>query len=261
MKTMRRPMLAMSAILLAFWPVAVAGQAGSKQAPGSAPEWPEIVVDGWRDIVVNGRARRCTPLPGDPLDKVDVSPSFGEKSRLSEVIPVGPGRFAFEANDEKITGPDFWQRVGVGIDQYVFRAPRGGKPMCIGGRMPDSGDFAGFRRIVDAAPFRGRRVRFTAWVATGEAHAVTFFLAAGYKQRTLYNGGNTNNRPLGGNHGWTPVLLEIGPVPDGAAHISYGFHLHGPGDVWVYKPKLEIVTDEPPQWRKGDFTIIGTGKR
>ena len=257
---MPRSMLAASAALLTFWPMAVAGQAGSKQSPSNAPDGPDIVVNGVRDIVVNGRARHCTPLAGDPLDKVNVTP-FDGKPRLSEVVPVGTGRFALEANDERITGPDFWQRVGVGIDQYVFRAPRGGRPMCIGGRMPDRGDFAGFRRITDATPFHGKRIRFTAWVATGEAHAVTFFLAAGYKQRTLYNGGNTNNRPLGGNHGWTPVLLEIGPVPDGAAHISYGFHLHGPGDVWVYKPKLEIVTDEPPQWRKGDFTIIGTGKR
>jgi hypothetical protein len=229
-------------------------------AQGPAPNpngdyGPPIVVTGTRDIVVNGRARHCRRLAGDPLNAVNANPPPGPR-RESEIVPVGNGRFAFEQNMETVTGSDFWQRAGTGIDHYIFRAPPNGSPMCIGARGPDPEGFAQFRRIVDVAPYRGKRVRFTAWVASGNARLVRFWLAAGTARR-LYNGGNTNNQPWGGDHGWTPVLLEMGPVADGAAHISYGFLLYGQGDVWVYHPRLEIVTDEPPGSRTDEVAIIG----
>ena len=140
------------------------------------------------------------------------------------------------------------------MERYVFRTPPDGKPMCVGGRNEEAG-FAGFRRILDAAPYRGHRVRFTAWVATGRAGQVNFWLAAGTVWRMvpklserplpnqLLNGGNTNHVRFGGDNGWTPVLIETGPIHQDAHHISYGVNLQGSGDVWVYQPKLEIVTD------------------
>ena len=63
--------------------------------------------------------------------------------------------------------------------------------------------------------------------------------------------------PFGGNHGWTPVLLETGPVHEDAGHISYGFNLQGSGDVWVHEPKLEIVVDPPGSMRREDLIVIG----
>jgi hypothetical protein len=66
--------------------------------------------------------------------------------------------------------------------------------------------------------------------------------------------------PWGGNHGWTPVLLEIGPIPEGTDHISYGFDLQGSGNMWVYKPILEIVSDKSSA-ENGDLFIIGHDRR
>ena len=128
-----------------------------------------------------------------------------------------------------------------------------------------------FRRIVDATRYRGHRLRFTAWVATRRAQQVSFWLAAGTEWRekrrqfevlrtpfnALLNGGNTNNIPLSGDHGWTPVLIETGPIHKDAHHISYGFNLQGSGDVWVYQPKLEIVTDAAAGSRSDDLIVIG----
>jgi hypothetical protein len=144
--------------------------------------------------------------------------------------------------------------------------------MCIGGRG-DPGEFAGFRRIIDAAPYRGRRLRFTMWVASRSAGQVSFWLAAGtpwhakpdpnrevhtkVRPNVLLNGGNTNNVRFAGDNGWTPVLLETGPIGEDADHISYGFNLQGSGDVWVYRPKLEIVTDPADAALKGDRIVIG----
>jgi hypothetical protein len=225
----------------------------------------EILVNGVLDIVVNGRARRCHPLRGDPRDAVITS----EGTELRTILPDGAGGYVSALNDEQVTGPDYWQRVGVGMEQFDFRSPSADQPMCVGGRAAPSG-FAGFRRIVDATPYRGHRLRFTAWVATGRARQVSFWLAAGTDWRAkppqqatrrapfnkLLNGGNTNNVPFGGDHGWTPVLLETGPVGEDAHHVSYGFNLQGSGDVWVYHPNLEIV-DGPEDARTGDRIVIG----
>jgi hypothetical protein len=116
-------------------------------------------------------------------------------------------------------------------------------------------------------------VRFTAWVATHEATQVNFWLAAGTVWREkpsrherprpnqLLNGGNTNNVRFGGNHGWTPVLVETGPIHPDAHHISYGFNLRDSGHVWVHDAKLEIVPDSGDETRTGDVIVIGQPQR
>src|SRR4051812_46588377 len=55
----------------------------------------EPIVTGKRDIVVNGRARHCYKLRKDPLDSVDATPPTTGR-RQSEVVPVGPGKYAFQ---------------------------------------------------------------------------------------------------------------------------------------------------------------------
>jgi hypothetical protein len=233
-------------------PQPAAVQTGASDEDGDSSN--AIVVTGYRDIVVNGRARRCRPTPGDPLDSVSVP----APSDHTMIVPDERGGFVARPANERITGPEFWQRVGIDIGAYRFRAPSDGTPMCIGGRNVPQG-FAGFRRIVDAAPYRGRRAPFTAWVATGRARQVNFWLATGtvVKGGPLLNGGNTNNVPFGGNNDWTPVLLETGPIHEDARHISYGFNLEGSGDVWVYDARLEIVASDPGDARTGDRIVIG----
>ena len=236
-----------------------AGQTGASDGASGN----EIVVSAFpsNDIVVNGRAIRCRPSTGDPLDKVSV-PGWPD---YMMIVPDDQGGFAAKHVTEQITGPAFWQRVGVGMGAYRFRAPTVGEPMCIGGRgFP--GSFGGFRRIVDAAPYRGHRLRFTAWAATGRAGQVSFWLAAGsnrlvdgngvLKGDQFLNGGNTDSVPFGGNHGWTPILIETGPIDDDAGHISYGFNLQGSGDVWVYEPKLELIVDQPENPHTDDLVVI-----
>jgi len=228
---------------------AQAGPAGDAEVSA-----PDIVVTGYGDIVVYGRARRCRPARCDPLDSVCV-PGWLDNMMI---VPADRGGFVAKRINEQITGPEFWQRVGVGMGAYRFRAPSGDKPMCIGGRGgPDS--FGGFRRIVDATPYRGRRMRFTAWVATGDAGQVSFWLAAGplLEGGQVLNGGNTNSVRLGGDHDWTPILFETGPIDEHARHISYGFNLQGSGEVWVYNPKLEVVTDPTDSARTDDRIVIG----
>lgn len=76
----------------------------------------------------------------------------------------------------------------------------------------------------------------------------------------LYDGGNSNGHDWHGSHGWTPVLLEIGPIAKGATNISFGFVLVGSGDVWLYDPKFEAVEPDDPFQRKGDVYVIGSDR-
>ena len=73
----------------------------------------------------------------------------------------------------------------------------------------------------------------------------------------LLNGGNSNRVPFGGNHAWTPVLLETGPIDMDADHVSYGFNRQGSGDVWIYDPKLEVADRDSEEQPDELLVMIG----
>ena len=263
---MRRVLLR-SVGAIALLPVVGAGPNGSDAPPDNV-----IVVTGQRlAIVVNGRSIKCRPLANDPQDKVNASPD-GSERRESVLVPLSDGhRFElipWNSGDawsrqffdfKRYGGPDVWRRTGTGIDQYIFRGPKDASLLCIGSKWADPAGFAQLVQIVDAAPYYGKRVRFTAWVASRNATLVNFHLASGDPGavRLVVNGGNTNNHSWGGSHGWTPIMIEIGPISKYSKFIGFGFLLHGSGDVWLYKPKLETVAPDDPYQRKGDVFVIG----
>jgi hypothetical protein len=259
----------LTAALMAVFAGAVPVPTGSSVAQTREPDPlrvadDEIIVsvNPYSDIVVNGRAIRCRPAAADPLDAVRI-PGW---NNYVMIVPDGAGGFVARRATELITGPDFWQRVGIGLGSYQFRSPRGGRPMCVGGRGGGN-RFAGFRRVVDATEYRGKRVRFSAWVATRSAEQVNFWLAVGsgrllegeslFQRDRLLNGGNTNIVPFSGSRGWTPVLLELGPLDGDAGHISYGLNLEGSGDLWVHDAKLEVVADHAPDSPDDNLFVIG----
>ena len=90
-----------------------AGQTGASDRASEN----EIVVSAFpsNDIVVNGRAIRCRPATGDPLDRVSI-PGWPD---YMMIVPDDRGGFAAKHVTEQITGPEFWQRVGVGMDEQT----------------------------------------------------------------------------------------------------------------------------------------------
>jgi len=111
-------------------PKAIAKPAGA----AAAPDGQEIVVTGARPVVVGARARPCVALPGDPLDSVKVE--VAGPRRQDAIVPMRHG-YAAGPDGQKVTGPDFWQSAGTGLDQYRFRTPEGRGPSSIGARSPD----------------------------------------------------------------------------------------------------------------------------
>lgn len=197
------------------------------------------------EVTITGGLPRCRALiRGDPLEQVDVS--MGSWSQ-DMIRPDPKGVMRLMSDNELITGPEVWQRAGRYIQDYVFRPPHDGAPMCIGSMKRNARGFAQYRRILDAEPYIGKYLRFSAMVATRKSHEVRFWFAAGTKNgmgRPL-QGGDTANQPLIGTHGdWIPVRFELGPIPKNAHHISYGFLLNGPGVVWVGDVKMEVVSED-----------------
>ena len=237
--------------------LAAAAPASSVQAdpPPSDDAEQDVIITGERMPIFITAPPRCRRLAGDPLDAVDVRAAFGSQQvlRADET-----GRIGVHRDDDPITGPEAWQRAGTGIGHYVFRAPIDGTPLCIGSRSRNPLGFAQLRRVQDAAVAHGRYARFTAFVATRRTWEVRLWLAAGDEGQVM-RGGDTSEQPLRGNRGWTPVMLTIGPIPERATKLSYGFLLMGSGSVWLTEPRLEIL-DERPRGMRGRGVLVAIGR-
>ena len=172
-----------------------------------------------------------------------------------QVIRVDPatGKLGVFPDDYPSTGPDVWQRSGTWMDDYVFRVPADGTPLCIGSRKTPSPGVVQLRRAFEARAYWGKVMRFSAYVATRHVGSVSFWIATGTGKyevgRKVKLGSNILKAahfpsvPLQGNHTWIPISYTFGPFPCGGAQISYGVTLEGGGDVWLYQPKLEEVRD------------------
>ncbi|WP_445191822.1 hypothetical protein ACT009_14785 [Sphingomonas sp. Tas61C01] len=207
--------------------------------------------DQAQDIVVLSRLPRCRLLPRDVADTIPT----GGRSGPQVIRPDWKtGELDLFPEDYPITGKSFWQRVGSPIGSYRFRSPAGGDLLCIGSNGGNAFGYAQLRQAIDARPYRGKVVRFTALVATWKAASVTFWLASGESQysegkreklgKSVIAGGDSHERPIHGNQTWLPISYVIGPIPACATQISYGVTLEGGGDVWVYKPAFESVPRE-----------------
>lgn len=195
-------------------------------------------------ITVRGRLPSCRALASDPLEAVD----YGKAGAAQQVIKPDPatGTLGFHPDDNPYTAPGHWDRAGVHLGDYVYRAPTDTLPGCIGGMKKRPRGFGQLRRVLPGTPLRGKSVRFTALVATRRSDEVRFWLAGGDSIRVL-QGDDTANQPLWGTHGgWIPVNLLMGPVRSDVTTVSYGFLLMGSGVVWVHQPRIEIL-DTPKQ--------------
>jgi hypothetical protein len=219
-------------------PILLPLAAQTASPPPDDPNDQEVVVRGERPAVVvrDGRPR-CRPLSADPYDRV-VAPSHHPQSVVAPNRRTGA--LEIRPDNNPVSGTVAWHRAGTGIGAFVFRAPVNGSTLCIGGDRPGD-QFGQLRQILDARPYRGKIVRFTAWIATSRAQDVRLWFAAGDAFHVLI-GDDTRSHPLRGTMRWTPISFTIGPVPRLATKLSYGFLLQGDGDVWLTRPQVQILT-------------------
>ncbi|HMI20932.1 MAG TPA: hypothetical protein VK533_15470 [Sphingomonas sp.] len=212
------------------------------------------------DVVMTAHPPHCRLRDGDPADTIDTTRKVGDPAAQVIRPDWKTGALGLFLDDYPVTGPTFWQRNGAHLDDFRFRVPDNGSPLCIGSKQGYPGGYGSLRRGFDAKPYHGRVLRFTAYVATWRAGTVIFWLAAGrgaYREgyraplgTNIVAGNNSDARPIKGTtHGWTPISYTIGPIPCSATQVSYGLILDGGGDVWMYKPQIEVIPDAELQRR------------
>ena len=101
--------------------------------------------------------------------------------------------------------------------------------------------FGTYMQTIDAADYRGKRVRLSAYV---KADRVTDW--AGVWMRVDAGSGapiafdNMQDRPIKGSHDWTQysIVLDVGNT---ATAIAFGILMSGPGAVWIDDLALDPV--------------------
>lgn len=111
-----------------------------------------------------------------------------------------------------------------------------------------AGSFAAVAQALDATPYRGRTIRFSAAARAGPGLAQG--LASGLWLRVDREGGargffdNMSDRPIR-SQDW--AIYEVtGPVAADAVKITVGFLLSGSGSAWIDAASLEVVPGVPP---------------
>jgi len=162
---------------------------------------------------------------------------------LAQSVPVNPG---FEEGAPELVG---WRHNRT--TEYTFAldsvdAKEGRWAAHVTGQAgvgPDA--FGAVIQGTRDATYRGKRVRFRAWVRTdlppGANWAGIWLRVDLPNERTGFFD-NMRARPILGRTGWQ--LYEIvGDVAADAEAIAFGMLLHGTGQAWVDQASLEVIGD------------------
>jgi len=127
----------------------------------------------------------------------------------------------------------------IGIDRTVVHGGSSSGHLTARSSTPDG--FASLLQMVKADRYRGKRVRFSAYVKTRDVGGT----GAGLWMRVDGNGGtlafdNMMNRPIRGTVDWTPVSIVL-DVPNDADGVTFGLLLVSGGEAWVDDASFEIV--------------------
>lgn len=132
----------------------------------------------------------------------------------------------------------------VGADTSVRHG--GASSGHITARTSSPGGFSAFNQGVRPDAYRGKRVRYSAFVKTRNVQGS----GAGLWMRVDGNGGvmafdNMMRRAMTGSTDWTRVSVVL-DVPADAAGIAIGFLLASAGEAWVDDASFEIVGSDVP---------------
>jgi hypothetical protein len=161
--------------------------------------------------------------------------------------------------------PAGWIRAGSHPASYEMGVdPKGS---CTGeacafikGRGAQPEGFGTLMQMIDAAEYRGKRVRFSAHVkAAGIVSWAGLWMridgtpVAGSPAPAMLGFDNMNDRPIKGTADWTrhDVVLD---VPVAAKALAFGILLTGPGQAWMDDLRLEAVDEDVPVTGSGGLS-------
>jgi hypothetical protein len=141
--------------------------------------------------------------------------------------------------------PSGWGGGGKGYEMVRdTEAKHGGAASGAIRSAADAEGFATFTQGVQAAKFRGKRVRLAGWIkADGVAGWSGLWMRVDGKDKTGLAFDNMNDRAVKDTSDWTQFQVVL-DVPDAAEQLYFGCLLAGKGKVWVDDMTLDIVGND-----------------
>jgi C-terminal processing protease CtpA/Prc len=183
-----------------------------------------------RDEVLEAALKSVGGTGEVPLDTLKEAPPpvlipLSDEPRLAGWGPIG-------------TGSSF----RVGADRSVAHGGMASGHVTARSAAPEG--FSGFSQSIRADDYRGKRIRFAAWLRTRGVPAGRG-TGAGLWMRVDGRGGvmafdNMSERPVTGNTDWTHVSVVL-TIPDDAVGIGLGFLMLGAGEAWIDDATIEVV--------------------
>jgi hypothetical protein len=161
---------------------------------------------------------------------------------MSTVQAGGP----IATEQQKVAAPAGWFLAGgaptayeVGKDAKVKHG--GASSAYLKSTKDPEGDFGTLMQTVSAKKFRGKRLRFSAWVKTDKlADWAGLWMRVDGKSDATLAFDNMQDRAIKGTTEWAQyeVVLDIAKDADS---ISFGTLLVDTGSLWIDDVKLEVV--------------------
>ena len=151
--------------------------------------------------------------------------------------------------------PDGWGKYGTALDSYNIGidekiSSEGSKSAFIVSVEEKIEGFATLMQSVDAAPFRGKKIKMTGFAKSENIKGEGLFWLRidgekkddGERPEVL-GFDNMEDRPIKGTTDWTKYEIEM-EVPDKSVELFYGSILSGKGKIWIDNISFQEVTDD-----------------
>ena len=168
---------------------------------------------------------------------------------LAQSVPLNPG---FEEGAPALVG---WRhrptpQYAVALDSVEPREGRWAARVT-GEAGGAANTFGNVLQSTAAAPYRGKRVRYRAWVRTDlppGASLAALWLRVDRPNQQMGFFDNMRNRPIVGRTGWQAYEI-VGDVAPDAQEIYFGMLLVGVGYAWIDQASFEVIGDAAPAAR------------
>jgi hypothetical protein len=144
-----------------------------------------------------------------------------------------------------------WMQTGSAPESYSFTQDslviHGGSGAAhVKARTRDVDGFGTLMQIVDGDPYRGQRLRLSAFVrAVGVSHFAGLWMRVDGRARRILAFDNMQSRPVKGTVDWAryQVVLDVAPE---AVDVAFGALLEGGGEIWIDDVALDVVDASVP---------------
>jgi hypothetical protein len=151
-----------------------------------------------------------------------------------------------------VTGWSCWEdprgAYEIGTDSKVTHV--GKQSGFVSAKKTESGYFGAIMQKVNADQYKGKRIRFSAFLKCEGVNKscglfMEVFKETGDAHSSLLGLDNMSNRKVSGNTDWTKYSLVL-DAPTEAFGINIGARLIGPGKLWIDGVSFEEVGNDIP---------------